>query len=221
MPFKKTRKVYKRRAAPRRKMRMYRTPGEANMKHFDTTSMSQPVASNATTQFEMAPFGLSEGTDFNQRLGRKIRIYKVEMWCNCVPNPGFVNPQGDSVRCIVVLDSEVRGVTFTGGDIMDSASSLTFYNASKVPSRFKVIDDMARPIVPTSIAAGVTTSTASVPVWKMTYSVPFTINYVSNFGTLVDIQDFSIRATAIATTSASNPSSNMQMNARYWFKDIQ
>lgn len=220
MAYKKTRKVYKRRAAPRR-ARVMRMPSEANMKHFDVGSAGISIAGNATSQFEMTPFALAEGTDNNQRLGRKIRIYKVEVLCQVTPSQLNIQPNGDSIRCVIVLDSEVRGVSFTGGDVFDSATATSFYNPSKVPSRFRVLADMNHALIPTSVLTGVTQSVAFVPVWREHLKVRCNVTYTGNAGTLADVQDYGIRAVAISANGTAAVVGTMTMVCRYWFKDVQ
>lgn len=106
------------------------------LKFFDTAQASvTPGTGGLIMQDSLnhVPTGAGE----EQRVGRKIWISHVQ--ARFVYSTG--SSVADTMRLIIYLDKQANGAAATVTDILEGASSGSYYNLSNVPSRFKILCD--------------------------------------------------------------------------------
>lgn len=128
------------------------------MKALDNTLSSDTVSATGGIKLDSV-CKIAQGTDENERIGRKIVLKKLLMRyvVNLYNGTDAANTD-DGVRVIVYLDKQANGATATVTNILNSASYTSFNNLSN-KDRFTILYDETTDI---SATAGAWNGTANV-----------------------------------------------------------
>jgi len=85
--------------------------------------------------------GVANGTDFTNRIGRKINMVDLEVKMFFFPISGNAYP-GDVIRVMLIYDKQTNGALPAVSDILTSAYPLSFTNLNN-RNRFEVLHDEA------------------------------------------------------------------------------
>ncbi len=233
----KYRRIYRARRAPRR--RLYpRSIGES--KYFDTFLSAAAVPESTDwTGTETDPavpltlFAPQEGSDINQRVGRKVSVYKIHL-------KGYiqttVTQNSDDVfappatRCILYVDQQTNAAQAQGEQVMAMPGAAT---APLVASSFQNTDNFGRFRVlsdrvydgrdQSALTDGASTgslSSADIPLnIKFTFKKPINVRFNgTNGGTVADIVDNSFHF--LMQKSATVGTHTVSYQVRTYYKDI-
>lgn len=164
--------------------------------------------------------GIATGTDYNNRLGRKVEFTSVHV-------KGYVYPEDTTVvesfaRLMVVWDSDVDGVAPTITDILAQSSSISFNNLNN-RNRFRVLinEEFAIGAVQSTISATVGSTTGSPTVYPIDRFVklPSLVQIAQGTtNTVASIQEGALWMVVIGNNGASN-GSIFQVATRCRFTD--
>jgi len=85
--------------------------------------------------------GVSQGTDYNARIGRKILLKSLLVRFTLTPNSGVTNGSvGDIVRIMIVYDSQTNGTQPVVADILQTSTFDDPINLTN-RDRFKILTD--------------------------------------------------------------------------------
>lgn len=222
-----------------------RTPGTfavTESKYFDVEVSAFAVANNntnwaATNDVIKGTIAIpTEGADINNRVGRKIEVYKIagrgliDFPSNHDLADVFPSP---SYRCILWVDTQSNGLVIDSSLLMEPGTAATpiipfcaFQNKARF-GRFRVLKDwiIDAPNITSAqdnVAAGNSTSSQSAPQlpFKFSYKfkTPLVIKYnATNGGTIGDVVDnavyFSIQK------SATLYGQTVTLRTRTYYKD--
>lgn len=146
--------------------------------------------------------GIAAGSDFNQRIGRKITIKTVQIRGHLLHQTATAS--NTLARVLVVYDSQPNGTTPSSTDILTSGSSQSFMNLNN-RDRFRVISDSTfslgdRNITATQAVQG-SPSTALINVYKRV-DLPVIFDGVT--GGIGDIQTGAIWVLCVGDQAANN-----------------
>lgn len=130
--------------------------GLKELKFNDVAASAQAL----TTTWSVAVLnGITQGTDFNQRIGRHA-IMKSILFNGVVYNSTTSNPLGVFCRFVILLDNQVNSGAIAGGtDIFATNDPLSPMNLNN-RDRFQVLMDIRKQIGPFTITAGALTGGA-------------------------------------------------------------
>jgi len=133
--------------------------GRRELKTIDALEVRiNPVTGLAAPTFALLN-GVATGDDFNSRDGRQIVIKSIYFRADLQPY-GNTMSYGDTVRCMIVQDTQPNGVIFTVGDLFTATTntygSVAMNNLNN-RSRFKVLMDKQVSMDPAIYAASVLT----------------------------------------------------------------
>lgn len=121
----------------------YSLRGRAELKFVDTTAVNV----NVTTSWQLFLVnGVAQGTDFNQRVGRKSSIKSVLFNGNAFPPPVISanSAAGTYMRYVIIYDTQPNSGTLpTGTDIFVNNDPNTAMNLNN-RDRFKVLMDVRK-----------------------------------------------------------------------------
>lgn len=159
--------------------------------------------------------GVATGTDFTQRIGRKINNVSVQLRGFFQPTLAAVsNTQTEQVRCLLIEDSQTNGAAPAAADIFqDPANTNSFMNLNN-RERFRVIYDKVLTLAPynTAIATQNTNNVPSLNVYKKV-SVPTV--YEGTAGTVGSIASGAIFFCTIGSNTVSNWVLNATLRVRF------
>lgn len=72
--------------------------------------------------------GVALGTDYTNRIGRRITMDSLRFYLSCEPNTAGTSPTGDLLRIIIFLDKQANGSTPTTTQLLDAADYTEAYN---------------------------------------------------------------------------------------------
>lgn len=210
-------------------------------KYFDSykssTSIVNAISSWAGTEIDPSTlntlFAPTEGSDINNRIGRKVQVYKISIRGLIEPAP---YPDGDDIlsspyyRLILFQDKQSNGVQAQGEEVMGppgtAAQNLTintFQNTANF-GRFKVLKDLVlRPRIVTASTDGTNTMSqnfSTIP-FKVTYKFknPVVVKFnATNGGSIGDIVDNSFHL--LLTDSNTSFLNTVAYQCRTYYKDI-
>lgn len=110
--------------------------------------------------------GVATGTDFNARIGRKIVIKSLLFRCrfeNRTDITGATPAAGDTVRVLLVFDSQSNGAAPAVTDILNSASVVDTMNLNN-RDRFRILKDFYITTGGDNYSAGTLTAGSPRPV---------------------------------------------------------
>lgn len=100
--------------------------------------------------------GVAQGTDYTNRIGRKISMKSLLIRFSLNPNAGQTSAVGDFVRILIVYDSQSNGSAPGVTDILQTANYLSPMNLNN-RDRFKVLHERLIPMNPTVYTTGALT----------------------------------------------------------------
>jgi len=160
------------------------------IKHWAPALMSIAIpgtAGGSAVCTALGPFS-QQGTDFANRIGRKLRVIGVEMMCRLALNAANIFTIGDTVRCQVWLDKECRGALAAPTDIYVDSTLQSLTNPSNL-RRFKLLHTHNCSIAPTSVNAGVVDALATMNTVHIKFKCNFEVNYINNNADVTSIID--------------------------------
>jgi len=98
--------------------------------------------------------GCATGTDFTERIGRKILMKSLLLRAEFQPNTAVNNSIGEQVRFIVVYDMQTNGAALTTTDLLTAAATNAPNNLNN-RDRFRILVDKYFATPPATFAAGV------------------------------------------------------------------
>lgn len=250
-PTKRTRRTYQR--APNLPLMRARTQGMqvvprtmgpravTERKYFDTGVAAQVLAATAAswagTEVDPAAgtlFSPTEGSDINNRIGRKVSVLKISMrgiiYRNGVAGgAAVIDPT--TVRLILYMDKQTNAVQAQGEELMAGGTGAAArttnqsFQSTANFGRFRVLKDISIPIAAdtTGVYNGATRdiSAASVPFkLKHRFRTPLQVRFnATNGGTIADIIDNSFHLLAHAT-DISPAAVSMDYNVRVVYVDV-
>jgi len=204
MAFKRRAKkrVMKKRSRYGSRMVVTRGPTYApEKKHIDLEVVDQPIGSALGLNWSIHPFGCypTQGTDYTNRIGRKIRIVGMEYYCEVKITAADIMRipiGGNQVICKIWLDSDCKGAMPAVTTIEETNQAAAFPNASQL-GRFRLLHQFTTDIVPTSIAGGAVDGANTTDLVKFRVPLNKVINYSGNAGTVADVVDTNIIMTMV------------------------
>jgi hypothetical protein len=194
------------------------------IKHLDNTYTYQNPMTPTNVMAVNTSIGFypQQGTDFTNRIGRRVKIIKIQMNCTLTPTPGTLGNSGETVRCDFWLDKECKGSAPNAADVYQDVNmnTIAFQNANFL-RRFVHLHQTFHAITPMSVlSSNVTSATAQTAAC---YEIPIPrggieVNFGSNNGTITDCLDNLVFMTM--SQNNANPACTMQVVMRYWFTDL-
>lgn len=240
------RRYYKARRTTTGRVRTYvpRTMGPFSVsesKYFDSYKQAStilPELSWASTEHDPATlntlFCPTEGADINNRIGRKVQVYKISMRGNIYSTPSQDDVDvfsSGGFRLILFQDKQTNGVQAQGEELMSSPgasdSQLTFCTFQNPANfgRFKVLKDLIlRPRITTASGDGTNTTSqnqSQIP-FKITvkFKKPVIVKFnATNGGTVGDIVDNSFHIIAVNSFLSNTNTTIMSYQCRTYYKD--
>lgn len=174
----------------------------------------------------------TEGTDIDNRIGRKIAIYKLAI--KGVINPAILQDQADvlSAPCYRIIfwqDTQCNGTVTTSASLMQGGTAATAavtFTAFQNPEnfgRFRVLKDVVlRAGVPIASTDGANTTTITIPniPFKLTHRwrIPLTIKFnAADNGNIGDIVDHAFYLSIQKSTV--NYTETVTVRTRAYYKD--
>jgi len=120
---------------------LWQSRGRNELKVLDTSVNTNPVSTTTGTITLLN--GVATGTDYVNRIGRKIIMKSLlfRLVVNPIPSGSVNGTFGDILRYIIVLDMQPNGVTFSGSDLLLNTGDVTAPLNLNNRDRFKVIAD--------------------------------------------------------------------------------
>lgn len=188
------------------------------LKVTETLSVTLPT-STLSTQISLMN-GIAAGSDYSQRLGRKVTIKSIYLLLNVHYVDGAAQdaPQGHTCRMWIVLDTQANGTTPTFNSMFASATSVsTTMNNLDQRMRFKILKDMRFTLPPydgtgaTAFAKTLGTFTGS-KVFKIFKKVRIPVIYNATGGSIGSI---STNAIHLVFASQANGNGNVLSNVAW------
>lgn len=212
------------------KMVLTRGPTYApELKHYDA-KVSMSIPANQTFGVHSILCTPAQGTDFINRIGRKIQVRQLEVNCSIiVSNPGQLKATGDMIVCDIWLDTECKGTLASATDIYDTdVHTLPLYSASQNASNIKRFKRLTRTlhdvVVSQMDAAGAFVQAANT---RELVPINIKLNKVFDFnnagtGFVADLLNYNVicaMASSRGYTGAS-PYVGSEITYRFWYVDL-
>lgn len=173
--------------------------------------------------------GLSLGTDYSNRIGRKVYMTSVQFSgyvqadAAAVATGAAVTSYTQQVRLLIVYDRQPNGAAPAVTDVLTVAAPQAQLNLNN-RDRFKILFDkhyVFGPVVAQAAAPTITTASEPLiynfnPMVKMTLP---TIFNGGNAGTVADMSTGSLYLVAVGTTAAGTTDANLVASSRVRFFD--
>lgn len=224
---------------PKYATKTYARPYQAivsERKYFDTelnaSAIVATAASWANTELDPAALALftpSQGTDFNNRIARKVQVKAIRLRGH-VNVPAQTNQTvGDAAalfRCILVMDKQTNSAQLNGEDVISSGAGSVPIDMFQNPAffgRFRVLKDKRYQLSNPNFSWDGTNLEQQGMVFKFEWSIkfrkPLYVHFNStNGGTVADIIDNSFHLLALTTSADLAPT--MSYKCRTTFVDI-
>lgn len=213
--------------------------GQGEMKYFDSFRSAQDVAEGATwAGTELDPtatntlFVPQEGSAINQRIGRKVKVFKVKI--RGIIQTVIASDQADVLpapltRLVLYLDQQTNSTQAQGEDVMATPGAATNALAACVYQnlanfgRFKVLKDKTyQTRMVTAAPDGAATVSVAIPdipfKWNINYPGGIDVHFnATNGGTVADIVNNSWHI--IGIKSSSRFSSELSYQCRVCYKE--
>jgi len=132
-----------------------------NMKELKVIDQEQTASAIDSTGDVTFINGVATGTDFTDRVGRKIYMKSISIRFHIVPATTS-QATGNYVRLLVIYDSQTNGAAPLVADVLRSASYLSHMNLNN-RDRFKILMDKTFCMNCTTYTAGALTAGSPVP----------------------------------------------------------
>lgn len=178
---------------------------------------SAPISSNIPNTGNISLLsGVAAGTDYNQRIGRKIMLKSILLRLNIQPVSTTSQPVGDAVRIIVFYDTQTNGAIPLVADVLQSANYTSPLNLNN-RDRFKVIMDKYLGTEAAVYTAGALTS-GSPKVRALTKYRKCGLEAIYS-GTGATVGSIATGGIFILYISQANNVNNIQIDSRIRFMD--
>lgn len=232
----KTKRARKAPSRRRRSTKIVRVPRRftgvtiPELKHFDVGVGATPIdITNQWTTYTVG-FNPSQGTDYNQRIGRKVRVVKFEYQCNVycgstAPNlPAGVNLGGEEILVMIWQNKRTNGSNSLSADIWDVEDGGTVRNMSSLRNvdnlkKFKLISAMRHDVAVASASANVVTAAHITPAFlKHSYRMNMPVEW--DGGATVTIANCLNNSLAVSVCNAFGSTGlKLKWEGRIWYVD--
>lgn len=160
------------------------------LKFIDTEISAGTLTTAGTVTFLN---GVAQGTDFNNRIGRKTLIKSILWNCGIYPIPSTTQPAGEFVRMIIFYDTQTNSAAVPAvTDVLAVADPFSPMNLNN-RDRFHIIWDKKINLNPATYAAGALTAGAPMTKYITKYKkCNKEVVYSGTGGTIGSIQTGSI-----------------------------
>lgn len=207
--------------AGRRRMAPLRTGGFYGLWNGRRADELKTIDSTATTDITTTGLvntinGVAAGTDYNNRIGRKIMMRSLLLRVTLQPINTINAPVGEAVRVIVFYDTQTNGVLPTIAQLLQNGQFDDPLNLDN-RDRFRIIMDKLIPMNPVTYNAG--TLTGGAPVVKtMTKYRKFRLEGIFS-GTGSTVGSIATGGIFIAYISKNGTLTNITWDSRVRFVD--
>jgi len=187
--------------------------GQTELKFNDTATLTTnvPTAGNVNLLN-----GIAAGTDYNQRIGRKITIKSIYLRYTLNPISTASAAVGDTVRVMIVYDTQANGALATVADVLQTSGYQSGINLNN-RDRFKIMYDKWHVMPANTYTAGALT--AGSPTQKFASKFK-SCNLEQIFsGTTGAIGSIATGSLFSLVISAANNVSNINLEFRLRFID--
>lgn len=209
-----------------RKPKIYASMRIAEQKFFDTPITT--VTPQSTTLCTSTGVGgtlaclPAQGVDYNQRIGRKIRLLRVEVYCRFtgLTDVGNLNVSSDEIIMWLIKDKIPRGSEASAGEVFAAPpNNVTSGRNVNNLTRFKILGMHKHDIHAAADNAGVVTQLNVEPAFiRMVYPLNCVTEYTQG-GTPVPA-DILTNTVFIAFCNVNGTTGmEYKMNLRYWYED--
>lgn len=207
--------------AGRRRMAPLRTGGFYGLWNGRRADELKTIDSTATTDIPTAGLvntisGVAAGTDYNNRIGRKIMMKSLLLRFALSPIATASAPIGDVVRIIVFYDTQTNGVLPTIAQLLQNSQFDDPLNLDN-RDRFRVIMDKYIGMPASAYTAGALTAGSPTPK-TMTKYRKFRLEGIFS-GTTAAVGSIATGGIFIAYLSRTNTVTNITWDARIRFVD--
>lgn len=191
---------------------MYQRRGRDELKTIDTGTQSTSAAAVGSV---ILLNGVGQGTDYTNRIGRRILLKSLLLRFNITTIPSTSDPAGDFIRILVVYDAQTNAVTPAVTDIING-DFLSPLNLSS-RDRFKVLSDKTTTMNPNGYTAGAVSGGSPRNV---AYKIYKKMSMEEIFGgTGATVGSIQTGAIFLLIISAANGASAVNWNSRIRFID--
>lgn len=162
--------------------------------------------------------GVTQGTDFDARIGRRTVMKSIFIRFTLYPNVANSAPIGDFARIIVLYDCQTNGAAPAAGDVLKTAADYLSPLNLNNRDRFKILHDKIVPMNPNVYTAGALT--AGDPMnksWKLFKKINMETIFGGTAQTVGSIQTGSVYIMYMSAGATSY--STLAYNARVRFID--
>jgi hypothetical protein len=209
-----------------RRVRIPRTLAKAmEIKHIDTAPIIYTGLSNAWQVWAIGPL-VQQGTDYMERIGRKIKVLHLSLKLRFTPVIGTsvvagVLGQPEQFRVVVWLDKETKGTLPLSTQIYETATRESFPNAVWT-KRFVQLGESYMAIVPTQMDATNQWALAAQCIQNMNFEIPFghglEVNFSNTTAAFTNIVDNGLVITICG--SRPTPQCNVSCQSRISYIDV-
>lgn len=158
--------------------------------------------------------GISQGTDYTERIGRQVNLESIHLRVFGLINP-IANPTGDYLRTMIIVDSQPNGAAPTVADILEGSNITSQLNLNN-RDRFTTLYNNIQPIEAFTFTAGALTGGSPCPTLEQVYQdIDIDTTFSSNGSTIASINTNSVYILLITL----NSSLNVSYNSRIRFTD--
>lgn len=184
----------------------------SELKYIDTTKTGASTASDTTGDIALLN-GVTQGSDYANRIGRKVGLMGISLAYNAAATVGTGVDQ--VMRFLIVYDKQTNGSALTITDVLDAVSVTAHPNLSN-RERFVIVWDKV-----TNISkSGETGSIVNRQVSLSLAHLPPVIFNSGNAGTIADIATGSLYAICLGTEARGVTAGAQPFRARVSFLDL-
>lgn len=144
---------------------VYSQRGREELKVIDTAQITSPILTTATTILQN---GVAQGTDFTNRVGRKVIVKSIHVKYFIGATFTADGATGDIIRYMLVWDYQANGALASASDILTTTDSLSGINLTN-RDRFKVLYDKRHVMEAVDYNAGTIVAGNGRPVFAQRY----------------------------------------------------
>lgn len=142
--------------------------------------------------------GIAQGSDFNQRIGERIKVLSNEITLKISPVTANVsNEGGTTCRVVIFLDREPHFALAAGGTVFNTNDILGQQNLTQ-KSRFQIIKDFVHVMVPLTANGGTKLSSGPMFLQKFKINKKFTMQYSGTAGITNTINKYALCIAVVA-----------------------
>nr|WAE42776.1 MAG: capsid protein [Cressdnaviricota sp.] len=204
------------------KMVLTRGPTYApERKHADQSFSVNFSTDGSFVVFSCGPFP-TQGTDFTNRIGRKIQVVGYEMNMQVsIGSLNYIPLGGTEVICDLWQDKETKGALCANTDIYNGTYAPSLTNATNI-KRFKKLHRMRHPIRVVTVSSGSVQAIDLLDMGETGYkSHKMAVNFTANNGTIADIMDNGfVGAVSMVSAPVVGSPGSIGVNFRVWYIDL-